>query len=68
MKYILFENIDKFVHEELRDQINISSIIYIDIDCFLYELETAEQRLQESNKEITFFRTQEEIDVFNESK
>jgi hypothetical protein len=68
MKYILFENIDKFVHEQLRDQINISSIIYIDIDCFLYELETAEQRLQESNKEITFFRTQEEIDVFNESK
>ena len=68
MKYILFENIDKFVHEELRDQIDISSIIYIDIDCFLYELETAEQRLQESNKEITFFRTQEEIDVFNESK
>jgi len=68
MKYILFENIDKFVHEQLRDQIDISSIIYIDIDCFLYELETAEQRLQESNKEITFFRTQEEIDVFNESK
>ena len=68
MKYILFENIDKFVHEELRDQIKISSNIYIDIDCFLYELETAEQRLQESNKEITFFRTQEEIDVFNESK
>ena len=68
MKYILFENIDKFVHEELRDQIDITSIIYIDIDCFLYELETAEQRLQESNKEITFFRTQEEIDVFNESK
>ena len=68
MKYILFENIDKFVHEELRDQIKISSNIYIDIDCFLYELEIAEQRLQESNKEITFFRTQEEIDVFNESK
>ena len=68
MKYILFENIDKFVHEQLRDQINISSNIYIDIDCFLYELETTEQRLQESNKEITFFRTQEEIDVFNESK
>ncbi len=68
MKYILFENIDKFVHEQLRNQINISSIIYIDIDCFLYELETAEQRLQESNKEITFFRTQEEIEVFNESK
>ena len=45
MKYILFDNIDKFVHDELRDQIKISNNIYIDVDCFINELEIAEQRL-----------------------
>ena len=42
MKDILFDNIDKFVHEEVRDKIKISNDIYIDVDCFLFELENAE--------------------------
>ena len=42
MKDIFFDNIDKFVHEELRDKIRNSNNIYIDVDCFLFELENAE--------------------------